>query len=408
MAAVRALAGDEVLFGDATPFPHGFEFLETVRATVACAAQLLSAQQRIDAARELGSLALAASQQEESRLGALFQAMATVLTAFRASRSSTVVETADLALDAVRTIVEQQRDGVAQEVRTRLVGSREAVDQARADGALALRSFLLSYDLPDTAHSLTFRLGESGYVVEGAVDTPFDLLATFALAVPSSSRFASPCRAGDFARGVVVHDRRPPGWLSADVRRRVTLDRLYLTELDVGGGRARLVLRRSAGGGAGYVLAVRIDEPHATLQALGPDGPTSLAVLELEDADLQHAVRLAEAASEAAGAPGLRRAELLSARFDGVPLADHDEPATIATRLLQSIAPIVRTIAARSGAPGELVLRRTTGSGRRDEVYVARSELYRLIEGAPARYRGHFDLLGLDDATAPDTQPNAI
>ena len=54
---------------------------------------------------------------------------------------------------------------------------------------------------------------------------------------------------------------------------------------------------------------------------------------------------------------------MTTATFDGKPLKRDREPQAIATKLINVLAPIVQEIARRSGAPGELVLRRDLGEG---------------------------------------------
>jgi hypothetical protein len=56
------------------------------------------------------------------------------------------------------------------------------------------------------------------------------------------------------------------------------------------------------------------------------------------------------------------------ATYEGHAISDLDEPRLIAGRMVAVLAPIVRDIADRSGAPGELVLRRDVRAGRREEV----------------------------------------
>ena len=73
---------------------------------------------------------------------------------------------------------------------------------------------------------------------------------------------------------------------------------------------------------------------------------------------------------------------MTTATFDGKPLREIEEPAAIATKLINVLAPMVQEIARRSGAPGELVLRRDLGEGRREEIYITKAELQR--EGADA------------------------
>jgi hypothetical protein len=73
----------------------------------------------------------------------------------------------------------------------------------------------------------------------------------------------------------------------------------------------------------------------------------------------------------------------------------------VADRIVKLLAPIVREIARRSEAPGELVLRRDVRAGRRDEVYITTAELREKVLALPPLLRGTFDPFELDGARSP-------
>jgi hypothetical protein len=91
------------------------------------------------------------------------------------------------------------------------------------------------------------------------------------------------------------------------------------------------------------------------------------------------------------------RRSMVSVEYEGGPLNDTDWPEAVAERLIQQLAPVVNEIARRSGAPGELVLRRDVGGGRREEVYVTKAELYEKVLVLPPTRRVAFEQLGLYD-----------
>ena len=59
--------------------------------------------------------------------------------------------------------------------------------------------------------------------------------------------------------------------------------------------------------------------------------------------------------------------------------------------MVNVLGPVVQEIARRSGAPGELVLRRDLGEGRREEIYITKAELHEKILLLPQSLRGAFD-----------------
>src|SRR5690606_1167786 len=63
--------------------------------------------------------------------------------------------------------------------------------------------------------------------------------------------------------------------------------------------------------------------------------------------------------------------------------------------MLMSLAPIVREIRVRSRVPGELVLKRDLGDGRREEVFIPRRDLESKFEVLPYEYQACFSAVGL-------------
>jgi hypothetical protein len=101
----------------------------------------------------------------------------------------------------------------------------------------------------------------------------------------------------------------------------------------------------------------------------------------------------------------MRRQMMTNATFDGKPLREIDEPQAIANKLVNVLAPVVQEIARRSGAPGELVLRRDLGEGRREEIYITKAELHEKVMTLPATLRPMFDPFELSEGPRSPRAP---
>jgi hypothetical protein len=90
-----------------------------------------------------------------------------------------------------------------------------------------------------------------------------------------------------------------------------------------------------------------------------------------------------------------QRRRLVSGSFGDRSLLEIDAPQGVAEALVANMSPIVVEISRRSGAPGELVLRRNLGEGRREETYCTHSELVEKIMILPPDLRAVFGPLKL-------------
>jgi hypothetical protein len=69
----------------------------------------------------------------------------------------------------------------------------------------------------------------------------------------------------------------------------------------------------------------------------------------------------------------------------------------VAEALINHMAPVISEISRRSGAPGELVLRRNLSEGRREETYCTHAELLERIMILPPDLRAVFSALHLSN-----------
>ena len=124
-------------------------------------------------------------------------------------------------------------------------------------------------------------------------------------------------------------------------------------------------------------------------------------VQELSGEDAVHVLRLWQRVLDSTEELGRRRHVMTGATFEGHPIKTFDEPNLIAARLIRFLTPIVREISQRSGAPGELVLRRDVRAGRREEIYITKAELHEKVLTLPPLLRGVFDPFELDSPRSP-------
>ncbi|HUS66866.1 MAG TPA: hypothetical protein VMZ28_20150 [Kofleriaceae bacterium] len=400
----------EVVFGDSTPFPYGVEFIELVRAAVTCGTQLLWSQHMIDVALERSAHAFEDCQRDHARLDKMLAQLRMAIDGFRSSTSQLVVNAAGQVIEASRALVEGQRATASEQARTQVASTDATLAEARASACRALETFLARYDLPETGLSLHLRAGPEGYGGQSAVQTPFGVEAVFALDIARGHVWAAPRRLSALCTGVRIHVPEQGGWLSTRTHtHKVRLDALFISELVVGGGRTRVTLRRGPCSGPGYQLELTDGEEHpVTLAKIDDEGRLHGSFTPDEHPeDRAEVERICARIIDSVCDLATCRGSLVTASFDRQPLSEHDRPRDVCARLVQVMAPVVAEISRRSGAPGELVLRRGLGGSRREEVYVTKGELLDLVLPLPAHLRGVFEPFRLDGPRSPRTPVSA-
>ena len=397
------------VYGDSTPFPYDVNFIELIRHAVECGVALLQAQHEIVTAVDRSGSFDQLRKQERARLDAMSDAIKLTMTAFTSSKSERMVRTASRILESARAIIEGEMAELEGAATGQISSTRATVDQARERAFRAIEAFILRHDLPNTTVGIRLLAGEEVYSGQALVATPFGLEAVFALAIPQAHEWGKLRRVAELSAGTEVHVPMESGWLSKRVEvQTVKLDKLVVTEVAMSSERTLITLRKAPHGGPGYQIEVETDDgqPKPLLHRLQEDGHKAPdATLELGGEDAIHVLRLWQRVSETVRELAMRRQGMSGATFDGKPLRELDEPHAVCVRMVNVIAPVVQEISRRSGAPGELVLRRDLGEGRREEIYITKAELHEKVLTLPQSLRGTFDPFELTEGPRSPRAP---
>jgi hypothetical protein len=389
------------VYGDSTPFPYDIDYIELLRQALDCAVQLLSAQQSINVAAErFGNIELG-QRNARTQLGNIGDAVAVAMAHFQASTDERISRVAALIAERATHSVEEAQRGFDEELNSLAAQTRTIVERARDTAYRGVEQLLRVHDVPGSMLSLKLTALPESYQGKVGVRTPFGIDAVYSLSIPTEHVWARPRRVMELTQGAEIHVPRESGWLSKKTELTATkLDRLFITEASLGDMQSLVKLRKAPDSGSGYQLSVNLErEPRTVLQLLREDGTLGTEpALALGNEDGAAVLGLWRRLADSMQDLFVRRQAMLSAEFDERPLREVESPRQVAERIIQDLAPLTVEIARRSGAPGELVLRRDLGEGRREETYATKSELREKTLILPPDLRSAFDPLGLNEA----------
>ena len=398
------------LYGDSTAFPYDVDYIELSRQSVDCCVQLLSAQHAISSALERAEALSTVRGTLTARVKAMREGVHTALQAQLTAESAQLEHVARRVIECVDVVITDELGRIDHQASDEIAHARNIVVRCGESARRALESFMQRNDLPGTEMALVWAAaGEQDYAGQVVVETPFGVGATFSLAIPSDHLWARPRRVAEIAPGLEVHFPQQAGWLSKRVEMApVKLDRLFLSGVKLDRTSAEFRLRKAASSGSGYRILVELHGEHQVhLQHLGEDGaPGGEQPLALDGEDSAQIFRLASRAIDSLQVLAQMRRNMISVELDGQSLHELEWPNAVADRLIQQLAPVITEISRRSGAPGELVLRRDVGGGRREEMYVTHADLYERVLVLPPERRVAFEPLGLSDSP-PSSPPPA-
>jgi hypothetical protein len=180
----------------------------------------------------------------------------------------------------------------------------------------------------------------------------------------------------------------------------LSLERFIILGASLDGAQGVLLLGKSERAGTAHSFDVDFSG-RATRVTWRDDGESRM---DLAPDEVPCIVGLLRAIQEATRVLVSRRGTMTEATVNGAPFAEA-EPGEACARLVSLVAPVAREIARRSGAPGELVLRKNAGAGRRDEVFLRTEELLEHIETLPPRLQEVFAQLELESAPRSPRAP---
>ncbi|MDB4956444.1 MAG: uncharacterized protein JWO36_4013 [Myxococcales bacterium] len=382
-------------YGDGTPFPLDENFIDTLTSAVETCTAAFMPLTELDARRERAKAGRLESEKELGRLTEFEKNLTNTLTPYMAAdrKAQQTQAIAQKTLAAAKQAIQMART----QTEGRL-NSLEAQASARtaSDAVLhALRPFFDAHQLPNAKWIMSWDVRGADPHAD-AIATSGRLSASFTLAVDA---FRQPIRVDTLAEAVIVHMMKK-GLLGKAKPAPVELGKYVMVAYERTANEHVVTLRENPNK-VSQGLRFAVNEAGATWQSINPQGDAETEANPLDIEDVDGVRRLAEAANKALKDLMSHRA-LVDLTLAGKPLNELPEPRVVPMEVLTQLTPLARTIRERSRMSGELILKRDLAGGRREELFVPRSQLAQQYQRLPQEYRIPFEEMGI---TSEDTQP---
>ena len=394
------------LYGDSTPSPLQSNYLFFVRDAMEFCVHLLLAQERIASLREQLRVREQHGDSERARIEGL---RVLVLDAAGGANTDGPASMSKLAVDRVIELSGQAIATTLTDLETKLAAERAEIarqDREERDGCNdAFAKYIALHEVHEGEWRLSAKLGETGhYEAETSGRAPFGAAWRCALELQGTHPMANGIRVGDLVTLVEVSLPEGSGWQKRNPKRRPQrIDGFSIDELMTNGENTGIALRATPRSPIG--IDVEISGNAVRAFSAGARDPFDI---ELDDDTRQRFLTLRSKLIDALTIhPGVRR-RVITAMFDDAPFAEADDLVTIAKRVIDGVAPIVKEIRAHSLTPHELVIRRLLDDNSRVEIFVSKAELLEKLGRLPRNLRSIFEPLGLEWQRAQTPPPGAI
>lgn len=392
------------LYGDATPFPLEENFIETLSAATDACVALFQADLEMRDRQERAVSIRERAAEELGYLDGLSHAIETAVTPMLPSGEALYAaqRTASTISRSARAAIDQAREGVARERDAAIKSTIGSDLSGRAHKALA--DFLLAHQLPDTRWDIswTHDLESAQSTLSLSAAAECGVQAVFTGHLPADERWSVPLRLSDIDPHAQLSIQRNAGWLSRLFKGSTErISGFYITQVELRNEEARFRVHRQLKASAtGYEVRIRgTGQGSPQVYPLGTGETEPLPVYGEDAVDLTDLWSHLESELRALAR---HRTRMTGAFLHGRSLTDLEEPGELAEVILMTLAPIVREMRLRSRVPGELVLKRDLGNGRREELFVPRQELEAKFESLPHEQQRYFQAAGLGGEATVD------
>ncbi|AKF05467.1 hypothetical protein [Sandaracinus amylolyticus] len=382
--------GARFLYGDSEPFPDGFDFLSALRSFVRASSRVLAlAYEADELERSLGERAQEHLHALEA-LQAFFNGLGDVI-AERAARSGApqvVGPYASQLLDQIDALSAKARAARAKDLDADQVEVAARIRARRSELRAALAEYLVSEPLPVDSWALSLGLG--GTAPQGQVvrSHPGDLTTSFSLDVSRDASWGRPRKIGDFAPGLALQVGFKKAFLRSSLHPDVVvLDEMMIAALELGPDSMEIHLRR------------KLDAPRDSFViTLDPEGDELVAKITRFDErsgggsdapyasqgdEIARIAELAEALRAECAPLVARKQRLLSAQLDGHDVFERNLVHVLLLRVSERLASVATEVARHSPNPHELSLKLEREDGRREELYLRKSDLVQMVADLP-------------------------
>lgn len=386
------------LYGDSSPFPHGYDFLATLETFMTTATRVVQLSMNARNVEEAADQGLVARMRELDQIEQFHTSTVEALgEAAKDSPSPLVREYASRVIESAIHTLQQNKARTQSENEREQQGAALVAQSAKKEIEQHLDHFMRTVRLPTEHQRVKVSLGAGRTDAWCTLTHAMGIVCEFDIDAGSTS-WAKPRKVSEFTTGVDLMIGAKKAWFSSQVTpERIHLDDYFIGDVDMLDDGCLLLLRKKPDQPDAFVftasrvngaLDVRVDRPGMAEASALPE--------KLEASDVAIFERLYASLQGSTTKLTSLRSRLRACRVDNVNALDPAGSLRLVERMVSLFAPTVAEIAARSPNQHELSLKRETDEGKREELYLRREDLHKKMEPLPGEGRRIFAPLGLE------------
>jgi hypothetical protein len=256
--------------------------------------------------------------------------------------------------------------------------------------------------LPVQEGVISMRLVDGRHDLSATFMHPHAIVSAFTLSTRELPAWTQPRRVGEFAKGVDLPVGVKKSWFGKGSSAAMAhLDDYVIGAFELAADRAEIWLRRKPTEKDVISFLVRreneelVGEVHHPNEVDAQTLPTTLDVNGLAQVE-----RLWQLLRAGVSDVLVHKDRLTKLELEGEDVVEKDRVVPLVRSIVAHLTPTIAEVAKRSPNSAELSLKQETDAGRREEIYVRKSDLLAGLDGLAAEERAVFTPLGLDPPEA--------
>jgi hypothetical protein len=386
------------LFGDSTPFPLPFDFLRTLEVFMIEGTKVVLLEHRVEALAEDSRTA----QNERARgfepLAELHQKVQRALSGVTAEHPY-AIEYKKRMTDYASSLMQEKRREVKDASDAEEAQLRSERERTNEEIGAHLRELFRASRLPTLGTRLSTALVDGRPDARAVLVHPAGVGVSFTLNTSKAPSWNAPRKLSDLGLRGELNVAVKKSFFGGKVTREgLRIDDWLIGFAELDETSATIAVRKKLDQKDTIVFKLRREGSVFSADIDHPGDLNAAHVPSMADpADLPHLDRMWIALAAAFDEIIEERAAITSISLDGEDVIERGTGKKLIERLISILAPTTLEIARRSPNSTELSLKREGDGGRREEVYLKRSDLLGMLEPLPRRGRSVFAPLGLED-----------
>ncbi|MCC6874811.1 MAG: hypothetical protein IT378_10940 [Sandaracinaceae bacterium] len=385
------------LYADSEPFPLEYDLLATLRSFLHAAAQVYGHLARIE---DLEADIAKRAQETQAVLGSIAE-FTEAMEAARSAASGHFAAVAEVL--ALSSDIEAYLQGAGAGARTRCARSNEDKSQAalaeietlRKSSRAVVEDFVLNAQLGMEVAHAHFALKDERYDLRVGGWTHGAVEVDYGVTTDRLPEWKEPRRVSALTGDLVLQVGMKKKFLSKSMTRElIDVSDYALGDVRTNPHGIEAQLRRKAAS-AKECVVVSLSQTEAGLTGtIARPEHEGGAPFPMATEDVPKIEKLRQKIDEVARAALPKRSAVHTVRLDGQDVFVQGLFARLCDRFVERFAPLVHEIARRSPSPLELSLKLERDDGRREELYLRKSDLQEELTALPPRMRERFSPLG--------------